>query len=197
MRGVGLASVALILIALSACDGGLSANTVDQESCAVYRSFYDQLPAREQHAFLANSSPEILSVHRVDTTAPTQFDRGAGLLMPNPNDAPTVSIVADTSGYFDQLHTKPASGLSACFPEQNPRLYDDVSDDLMSALEHSTGDIIGVWRLSPVAISSDGRRALIVGGFLCGGLCGGGAFYLFEKVDSEWTLIGHRNLWVH
>jgi hypothetical protein len=66
----------------------------------------------------------------------------------------------------------------------------------MTSLERKEGDILAVWTVSPVAVSPDGEHALLVGGFTCGGLCGGGAFYLFERVRSGWTLVGHKNLWV-
>ena len=127
--------------------------------------------------------------------APARFEQGAGLLAPELDAPPPESFDVDTTSYFDQLTSKPTTDLSSCFPDEGPRFIQQ-SDDALELLEGRDSVILSVWSLSPVAISPDGQHALIAGGMSCGGLCGGGAYYLFGRVNGEWTLLGHKDLWV-
>ncbi|MBZ0327190.1 MAG: hypothetical protein K8F54_06255 [Altibacter sp.] len=45
-------------------------------------------------------------------------------------------------------------------------------------------------------ISIDGSKAVIYSGYVCGGLCGSGGIFYFEKVDGEWKIIGFERKWV-
>ena len=189
MKSLVLALIASI--ALASC-----AARSETEACAVYRSFFAQLPAPEVQVLRARSAPEILDRHGSVYDAPTRFQRGAGVMEP-PELTPAEFFEENTAGYFDQLRSKPAIELADCFLADTPRFVDlDEVDEVMDRLETPNSDVLSVWTLSPVAISPDGQRALMLGGMVCGGLCGGGAFYLFEKSGEDWTLVGHDNLWV-
>lgn len=164
------------------------------QSCAVYRTFFEQLPARERQAFDRRSQPDILAVHRVEVATPRRFERGNGLMAPDPN-APPQFFGADTSQYFGRVSSEPAVDLSSCFQSETPRFV-NTPDEALALVPKANSDILAVWSLSSVAISPDGQHALMVGGMLCGGLCGSGAYYLFEKAGEKWTLVGHHDLWI-
>jgi hypothetical protein len=197
MTRTHFAFVAVAAIALTSCGrqtAAPAAPALDHTSCAVYRSFYEQLPVKERNAFRARSSPEMLVTHRIDDVAPIRFERGNGLLAPpGIGEPPPEEFAADTSSYWGQVRTKPAVRLSDCFPEEGPRFFED-SENLTEDVRQAGTD--KVWRVSPVAISADGRRALILGSHWCGSLCGGTDYYLFDRAGSDWVLVGHHSLWI-
>jgi len=184
--------VALIAsIALASC----SARS-EVEACGVYRAFFAQLPAPGQQVLHARSEPEIMHRNGAHYDAPRRFERGAGVMEP-PGRAPPEFLYENTATYFSQLQNEPAIDVAGCFPDGAPRFVQQSDvDAVMDRLETPNSDVLSVWTLSPIAIAPDGRHALMLGGMVCGGLCGGGAFYLFEKTGQSWMLVGHDNLWV-
>ncbi len=53
-----------------------------------------------------------------------------------------------------------------------------------------------IWEVSQVSFSPDGRRAVFYAEHFCGGLCAGGAHFLYEFRDGAWNEIGYRVSWV-
>ena len=45
-------------------------------------------------------------------------------------------------------------------------------------------------------ISYDGEKAIVYGGYYCGGLCGSGGIFFLEKIDGMWHLIEYERRWV-
>lgn len=174
---------------------GCQADEKAREACAVYRAFYQQIPAPEQQVFYSLSRPDILDVHYQRAQAPTRFTSGMGLMAPDPDAPPPETFDADTSRYFERVGAGPAIELASCFQAAAPRFI-ELGIDPLELIDAPRSNALAVWTVSSVAISPDEQHALIVGGMLCGGLCGSGAYYLFEKSPAGWTLLGHRRLWV-
>ncbi|WP_158766787.1 hypothetical protein [Terricaulis silvestris] len=115
-------------------------------------------------------------------------------MAPDP-ERPLEHFDLDTSAYFEGVRSEERISLPECLTSEAPRFYDN-GVDVLRLVEGSQREVVVVWRVSPVAFAPDGQHALLVGAFSCGGLCGGGAYYLFERVNGEWTLLGHQGLWV-
>jgi hypothetical protein len=61
--------------------------------------------------------------------------------------------------------------------------------------EHKLADnIYNLHHVSVPLISADGRYAILYSTVECGGLCGGSAFHLYEKINDDWKLIGRNVL---
>jgi hypothetical protein len=126
----------------------------------------------------------------------TAFRAGAA-----PHVAATKSVepeefTAETTEYFSQLWSRPNGAIADCFSENAPIFFSGTSEDIHQILVSPPPEFLALWRMSPVAFSNDGEHALILASFICGGTCGGGAYYLFERDGSSWTLVGHKRLWV-
>ncbi len=164
--------------------GCTDANKREREACAVYQTFYEYWPveARQQFRVVRQSLPYNTQGQRpVNSFEPGVFR--------DPDNMHPPEFVEDTSAYFDQLQSEP-SVVSDCFREGG-FVFVDESEDL-SALLDADGEIGWILTLSPVAIASDGRHALMRAMFYCGMLCAEEHFILFERQDSEWILKGNR-----
>lgn len=53
-----------------------------------------------------------------------------------------------------------------------------------------------IWQITEVIKSSDGHSAIVFTSSYCGGLCAWGGFYLFEKSNGNWKVIGTYTEWV-
>jgi hypothetical protein len=188
-------------------EAGRDAMEVARASCDVYRRFVAEFsPHQRQFVFMAASVPEMPARR---PTAPMEFRRGSGIFAPPPGPpSRRETFTADTSELFAQLQTLPSTNIADCFPEGqvvfSTATYTETIANFSIERERlyinreppSPDQIISVWQVSPVAVSADGRRALMMGGFFCGGLCGGGAYYLFERQGDEWDLVGYRTAWI-
>lgn len=67
---------------------------------------------------------------------------------------------------------------------------------LYALLTFQNRDEAALWQLTPVGLSPHGQHALLYAENICHGFCGGGFFFLFEKSDHGWTLIGTSVVWV-
>ena len=161
-------------------------------ACQVYQSFFDKWPAQARpHLRLVRQSlPE--SALR-DELAPNRFAPGL-LTAPPPNNIPPGEITNDTSQYFHQLRSRPVA-VSDCFSEEGPTFI-EASEDKRELLDRADHNISFIWTVSPVAISPDGRHALIFAEYYCGDLCAGAVYILFERQGSDWALVGHRDTWI-
>lgn len=174
----------------------------DATSCEVYRAFYDQLPDRKAVFFRSTT----LSVPPIAGVAPSQFERDTG-------QSETVELEAidetierpvredfelDTTHFSAQLRVA-ASSLVGCFSDEGPPLHDG-SFELLYLRERLLGrdddGFVTVWAVSPVALSPDGVHALIYADHYCGALCAGGAFYLLQRRNEAWVVVGDRWVWV-
>ena len=99
----------------------------------------------------------------------------------------------DTSAYFDQLGSGPGV-VSDCFGEDGP-MFIEASEDQRALLD-ANREIHWILTVSPVAVSPDGRHALMEAVFDCGVVCAQQEFILFERQGSDWVLVGHRSGWI-
>ena len=53
-----------------------------------------------------------------------------------------------------------------------------------------------IYTYSIPLFSADKKKAIIIKGFFCGLVCGGGAYYIYKKMDNnEWMLLTKANEW--
>ncbi len=45
-------------------------------------------------------------------------------------------------------------------------------------------------------ISTDQKRAIVYGSYICGGLCGSGGIFHLEKINGKWTMLEYERRWV-
>jgi hypothetical protein len=92
-------------------------------------------------------------------------------------------LVCDHPANFHRLFDLPVS-------------YDIIGDAQIAFLER--GDFWanfyrkyqgsgGIWRLSRVGFSPDGKQAVFIANNSCGGRCGKATFVIMKKIDSSWT----------
>jgi hypothetical protein len=52
-----------------------------------------------------------------------------------------------------------------------------------------------IYRYSIPVFSLDRRHAIVIKGFYCGLLCGGGAYYLYRRTATDWELLKEFKQW--
>ena len=68
---------------------------------------------------------------------------------------------------------------------------------LREAAKHNgKGPWPNIWQFSEVIKSDDGNYAIIFTNSYCGGLCAWGGFYLLEKSNENWKVVGSHTEWV-
>ena len=45
-------------------------------------------------------------------------------------------------------------------------------------------------------ISTDRKRAIVYGSYVCGGLCGSGGIFYLEKINGKWKMVKYERRWV-
>ena len=45
-------------------------------------------------------------------------------------------------------------------------------------------------------ISTDGKKAIVYGSYICGGLCGSGGIFYLEKINGKWKMMEYERRWV-
>jgi hypothetical protein len=198
MKWIGFICAFVAAVALLPSEA--RAEDTDEASCAVYRTFLDLLPGNtEQHVVHAETSPQLRpNPYGREEDAPIVFRPDRPLRPPPPLDTPSPEpVTVDTSSYYRDTQRQPDIRISNCFAERGTRIFEGTtSNEFHEFVVNAPDDFLALWMFSRVAFSQDGRHALMVGGFVCGPLCGGGAYYLFERTGAEWTLVGSKRLWV-
>jgi hypothetical protein len=189
----------LMAASLIACTApGRQLPTANAAACSVYEAFYEQLSEKEGVFFRSATLP-------LPPIAGGLFDRRAEWARQFHLEGRRDSVVQrfredlsiDVLPYFDGLESPPASIVS-CFSNGRPAIHDGTLNqarwrEVLSTFAHQSHATLVT--VSPVAISPDGQYAIIYASFECGGLCGRGAFYAFERRNT-WTRIGTLGVWV-
>ncbi len=120
---------------------------------------------------------------------------------PWPGDTPVRQpFDMDTSRFFQPVKDNNSMSIKPCFETATTRAkFHDGSFQHLSLREKlfafgAHRDVV-VRNVSPVGFAADGRHALLYGEYLCNVPCAGGTFYLFEKRDGTWTVIGESPNW--
>jgi hypothetical protein len=194
----GLAAVAILAVFSCAPRSGGAAP--DSVSCSVYGGFVSELLPHQQYFVLMPESTPGVEGQWQDAT-PMEFERGDGLIE-SPSTDESEMIALNVSGFSHRLRAhQPTVNIKSCFRSNELTFSDLPYHDTLESLDaQRTSDvspqeqILYVWQLSPVAVSRDGRQALILGGYYCGGLCAAQAYYLLERRGDAWVTIGRRLL---
>jgi hypothetical protein len=140
--------------------------------------------------------------------APTLFERDTGRSETVQLEIDGVTTIerpireefsVNTTDYFEALQSKPAASIASCFSSDGPSFHNGSFDGLYlreRMLNRDDDGFVTVWSISPVGFSADGMHALLYAEHHCGALCGGGAYYLLEKQEANWRVIGDRWVWV-
>lgn len=62
--------------------------------------------------------------------------------------------------------------------------------------EDSRDRVVGIVKISRVALNEQESRACFIFSFYCGGHCGEGVMVFAEKLNGQWVIVGRRQLWV-
>jgi len=177
--------------------------------CDVYRSFIRHIEAYDHEAFVGSGTipwedTAALSMSRVFKTsatgndsaydAPRKFSRAPDREAKHAQDE---EISIDTAPYFGPVTSNRSLFIRDCFSatQPSPSFYDGPFFWL-SLREAVLGRGATIWRVSPVGISPDGRHALTYAESFCGSWCMSGSFYLFERRDDAWVLLGARRAFI-
>jgi hypothetical protein len=176
-------------------------------ACAVYQALHDDF-AKGGYALVFRSHAERMSspVQLIGASA-FQYSRRTGRtrthIIEEINEPVTVpeteDAVLDASGHAIRLLLGPRARVSDCFNgrEARPRFFDGGLGAIYQGAENIP--IVGstaIIAVSPVSISADGNTAILYAEQHCGALCGGGAFYVLERRDATWRVVGDKGLWV-
>lgn len=186
------------------------AELASNASCAIYRSFYNQVTNRKSMFVRTTSRPYVPAPTSLQPLL-MQFERDTGKFQSIPissNKKPfkkpiRTTFVKDTSGYFEPLLSSKPISIERCFDKapQRPQFYNG-SFEWLSAREAILDLLQGgrrsvaILSVSPAGFSDDGHHALIYAEYYCTGFCGSGAFYLFEMRVGSWTVVGDNWVWV-
>lgn len=179
------------------------------KECAVYRSLYNHLAERNKGiVFRSTSRPFKKENYEF---APTDFWRQTEKykvqkITPGGQQFRWPiweKFEKDTSGYFKALRGAGGLPIHACFQSQpeRPEFYGGWKDWIYVRLNlirkgYIYGPDFGIFIVSPIGFSEDGRYALLYEEVQCSGRCGGGGFDLFEKRNGIWIWIGYSMVWV-
>ncbi len=180
----------------------------DAQSCAVYRSFYSQLPEKEAIFFEGVSRRYAYFPGDRAPEPPKKFERDTGEfeeIEMAPNMEPFKSAVRetikrDTTEYFSTVAEGEERLISNCFDKLDdaPGVYTGPFNLLHVreiALGQDNQGFVSLWTVSPVGFSEDGQLAVMYAGQNCGGLCGWGGFILLENKNGDWVVVGDKWLW--
>lgn len=199
MRRMSILQILFMAASLIACSGTERAVPVVNASCPIYSAFYEQLD-EEDGIFIR---PMTVSLPPI---AGGESDRAAELAEQFPGLDQQREFVLqrlrddlsiDAANYFDEMEATPTL-VAPCFSDGSPPTHEgtfwqaQLRQTLRSLGPESSATLVA---LSPVATSSDGRHAILYADFECGGLCGGGTLYVFERQDGTWTSVGTLGVW--
>jgi hypothetical protein len=181
----------------------------DAQTCAVYQSFYRQLPEKKAVFFeRVSRSYAFFPGDRVPEP-PRKFEKDTGEyeeieLIPDMEPVMRrvrVTFEQDTTEYFSAVAEGEERRISNCFYELDdaPGIYSgpfSVLHARETALGRDQLGFVTLWTVSPVGFSEDGQSAVMYVGQFCGGLCGWGGFILLENKNGAWVVVGDKGLWV-
>lgn len=181
------------------------------QSCAVYVAFFENFDG-EKATFLnphSNRFSQIVAPGAPPRIAPAQFmgDTGKVEKITLYRGAEPIErkikkrFAAHVSDYIEPLWSGKTANIKPCFQssDSRPRFYKGRFKVLLTReklLGRDKMGIVTVWRVSPIGISKDGARALIYADYYCGGVCGGGSYFLFEYQSGAWVRIGEHRVWI-
>jgi len=169
----------------------------DAISCAVYQSYYETIDTDVRQYFRPNthklSSPQY-KLSRSQT--PREFGHKTTGVKRIEKNGEVIELPIyeplefDSTEMIAKLNIHPESLIKHCFFNARSKPQFTTSKKFTS-INYSTLN-----RVSPVAFSDDGQYELIYADQYCGGLCGRGGYYLFQKIDGQWKQIGVSMVWV-
>jgi len=86
-------------------------------------------------------------------------------------------------------------GMNYAMFSQSDFPRDDVYD-FWSRFDQKYPHSSGLISFSNVGFNIHHTQAFVYGGYMCGGLCGAGYYFLLQKVNGRWQIISEQNLWV-
>ncbi len=181
----------------------------DPKTCAIYKSFYSQLPEKNAAFFEGFSRSYAHFPSDRVPKPPQKFERDTGEfeeieIAPGvePFDRPVrETIEQDTTNYFGVVAEGEKRRISNCFDalDNSPGFYSGPYNLLYAretVLGRDSHEFVSLWTVSPVGFSKDGKSAVMYAGQYCGGLCGLGGFILLENKNGAWIVVGDSWLWV-
>ena len=185
--------------------------SADIDSCQLYVAVYD-FRVKQRGGFLVRDifKPITIQANKFNNgRPPKKFERYTGEVetINGTIDGAayerkvTKDFEFDTSAFFTKDFSNLKVNIGECFEglETKPEIGEvsfeeivnqDVSDKIINR------PLISQWGVTTPAFSHDRSRAIIYAEFYCGGLCGSGDYYLFEKRNEHWVIAGWQTLWV-
>jgi len=180
------------------------------EACAIYQAYYDTFETKDEQFFWPIAGGfGLLNDTNSGQSAPATFRRETGEYESvnysggNFDRAIFETFEFDASALFANLYVEKTERIRRCFsgdPEK-PR-FSTLS---LSALELREEGNLRPWLtpnslttnyVSIISFSEDNSYAFFYAESHCGGLCGGGSYYLFQKINGRWKQIGVSMVWV-
>jgi hypothetical protein len=97
--------------------------------------------------------------------------------------------------YAPQLWSSHSPDFRSCFDGRlAPPFHDGEFSELGVAAMHQEPFPM-LWTLSPVGFVGD-REAMFYAECECGGLCGGGGFYLWRHTTRGWRFVAYSEVWI-
>lgn len=194
------------MLALAFAGCASAAEPADDRSCDVYRAFYVAV-APETTGTLAPQTrrPRWIKdwLHGPDT-----FERDTGEMQTTEVEGEAFEFPVreqfevETDAFFDVVRDGPARAIQHCFGADSDAAFFSGSVAQLAARSARSQELRypelppSMWRLSRIGFSADWRYALLYADLECHGWCGGGGFYLFERDQAGWRLIGDKWVWV-
>lgn len=203
---LGVAAIGFVVL-------GVGANRpapASAQSCAVYAAFFENISG-EKATFLnphSNRFSKILAPGAPPRIAPTRFMGDTGnvekivLYQGAEPVERTIKKVfaAQVSDFFEPLWSGNTANIKPCFKSSDirPHFHKGRYKTLRireKLLRRDNLGMVTTWRTSPIGFSEDGRRALLYAEYYCGGVCGGGSYFLLENKGGAWIQIGEHQVW--
>ena len=199
----------LFCVVLAATFWDQRISNADAQSCAVYKSFYNQLPEKNATFFEGVSRSYAHFPSDRVPEPPKKFERDTGEYE-EVNIAFDMEIFKrpiretfeqDTTDFFGAVTEGKERRIRNCFDELDdaPGFYSgpfNVLHTREKMLGQDNQGFVSLWTFSPVGFSADGQFAVMYAGQYCGGLCGWGGFILLENESGVWVVVGDKWLWV-
>lgn len=210
---IGSVGATLAFLAIAFFMLGAHGNTpapATAQSCAVYAAFFQNIGS-EKATFLnphSNRFSKIVAPGAPTRMAPARFmgDTGKTEEIILYQGAEPIerkikkAFTAQVSNYFDPLSSGTTANIKPCFKSSDtrPRFYKGrfkVLHMREKLLGRDNMGLVTIWRVSPVGVSENGKRALLYADYYCSGVCGGGSYFLLENKDGAWIQIGEHRVW--
>lgn len=203
---LGVAAIAIFMVGAR----GKAPAIATAQSCAVYVAFFKNIDG-EKATFLnphSNRFSKIVAPGAPPRIAPVRFmaDSGEVEKITLYQGAKPVerkikkAFTAQVSNYFEPLWSGKTANIKPCFKssDSRPRFHKGRFKALHireKLLRRDDLGIVTVWRVSPIGVSGNGARALLYAEYYCGGICGGGSYFLLENKSGAWIQIGEHRVW--